>query len=344
MSTDRAKGSLSQRWSASVDDYAIAGSWAKEKGALVVCDVAGSVYAFDGKSGDRLWTHQSAHEGGLLMMAMHPSGKVFATSGQDGRVLLWRVSDGKVEHVIEVGQGWVESLAWSPRGQRLAVACGRQVHVYKPDGEEVWHTDDHPSTVSTIGWSGGRELATACYGRVAFFDAMTGELRQKLEWKGSLVSMVLSPDGDVVACGSQDNTVHFWRRSTEEDSMMAGYSGKPSALSFDASGTLLATGGGRSVTVWSFKDGGPEGTSPGVLDLHTDAVKKLVFAPRRLRLASGSRDGSVVVWSLASDGAGDAEGIALLPGAVAELCWQRDGRALAGLDAQGGVTVWDVAA
>ena len=64
---------------------------------------------------------------------------------------------------------------------------------------------------------------TTCYGCVTFFDIPSGEVLQKFEWKGSLISLELSPDGDVVACGSQDNSIHFWRRSTGEDSMMSGY-------------------------------------------------------------------------------------------------------------------------
>ena len=51
--------------------------------------------------------------------------------------------------------------------------------------------------------------------------------------------MVLSPNSDIVVCGSQDNTIHFWRRSTEQDSMMSGYPLKPSALSFDETRKLL---------------------------------------------------------------------------------------------------------
>ena len=183
----------------------------------------------------------------------------------------------------------------------------------------------HPSTVSAIAWCSAEELATACYGRVTFFDASTGELRQKLEWKGSLVSMVLSPDGDIVACGSQDNSVHFWRRSTEQDSMMSGYPAKPSALAFDDTGTLLATGGGEAVTVWSFQGSGPEGTRPGVLELHAQPVTTLAFARRAMRLASGGRDGAVVVWSLQRDGEGRPIGNAVVTGVVAELYWRPDG-------------------
>ena len=336
------KGVLRRGWSAAVGDYAIAGGWSLRGEALMVGDAAGGVYAFDGKSGAAVWEQRGVHEGGVLAVAIHPSGTAFATAGQDSRVLIWSAAEGQVSRAIDVGSGWVENVAWSPDGQWLAASCSRQVRAYGADGAEVWRSDDHPSTVSAIAWSSVGELATACYGRVTFFAAPTGELRQKLEWQGSLVSMVLSPDGDIVACGSQDNSVHFWRRSTEEDSMMSGYPAKPSALAFDDTGTLLATGGGEAVTVWSFEGSGPEGTRPGVLELHVQPVTTLAFARRAMRLASGARDGAVVVWSLQKDGEGDPIGDAVVAGAVAGLYWRPDGRALAALDARGGVTVWRI--
>ena len=340
LNDDSPTGVLRRGWSAAVGDYAIAGGWTPRGETLVVGDAAGGVYAFDGKSGASAWARQGAHDGGVLALAVHPSGIAVATAGQDGRVLIWSIAEGQVAQAIGVGSDWVENVAWLPDGQRLAASCSRQVRVYDIDGAEAWRSDDHPSTVSALAWSGAGELATACYGQVTFFDASTGELRQKLEWKGSLVSMVLSPDGDIVACGSQDNSVHFWRRSTEKDSMMSGYPGKPSALAFDDTGTLLATGGGDRVTVWSFQGDGPEGTYPGVLDYHVKPVTALAFARRGMRLASAARDGAVVVWLLQRDGTGRAVGAAVLADIGAELYWRPDGRALAALDAQGGVTVW----
>ena len=342
LNVDSPRGALRRGWSAAVGDYAIAGGWSLRGEALMVGDAAGGVYAFDGKSGATVWERRGVHEGGVLAVAIHPSGTAFATAGQDSRVLIWSAAEGQVSRAIDVGSGWVENVAWSPDGQWLAASCSRQVRAYGADGAEVWRSDDHPSTVSAIAWSSVGELATACYGRVTFFDAPTGELRQKLEWQGSLVSMALSPDRDIVACGSQDNSVHFWRRSTQEDSMMSGYPAKPSALAFDDTGTLLATGGGEAVTVWSFQRGGPEGTRPGVLEFHVQPVTTLSFAPGAMRLASGGRDGAVVVWSLQRDGEGDPIGAAVVADAVAELYWRPDGRALAALDAQGGATVWRI--
>ncbi len=342
MSGDRPQGVLRRGWAAEVGDYAIAGGWTPRGEALVVGDAAGGVYAFDGTSGATIWTQREVHDGGVLAVAMHPHRPEFATGGQDGRVLVWSATDGQVRVDIDIGNGWVEHVAWSPDGTWLAASCSRKVYMHGADGEKVWRSDDHPSTVSAIAWSGAGELATACYGRVTFFDASTGERRQQLEWMGSLVSLVLSPDGDIVACGSQDNSVHFWRRSTEQDSMMSGYPAKPSALAFDDTGTLLATGGGEDVTVWSFQGSGPEGTRPGVLDLHVQPVTTLAFASGVTRLASGARDGSVAVWSLEKDAKGRPIGAAVVAGAVADLYWRPDGRALAALDAQGGATAWRV--
>ncbi|MEN0061188.1 MAG: hypothetical protein AAGA48_03505 [Myxococcota bacterium] len=340
LTADRPMGVLRTGWSAEVGDYAIAGGWARAGRVLVVADAAGGIYGFDSKAGATLW--QGTHDEGVMAMAIHPDGETFATAGQDGRVLIWSASEGQVTKVVELGNGWVEHVAWSPDGRWLAAAISRRVHVFDAEGEEAWRSEAHPSTVSAIAWSGSQELATACYGRVAFFEASSGELGQKLEWKGSLVSMVLSPDGDIVACGSQDNTVHFWRRSTEQDSMMSGYPGKPSALAFDESGTLLATGGGETVLVWSFEGDGPEGTRPGVLKVHVQSITTLAFAHAGMRLASGARDGAVVVWGLQSDGDGAAAGAALVGEVVAGLSWRPDGRSLAAFDAKGVVTVWRV--
>ncbi|MCY4625183.1 MAG: PQQ-binding-like beta-propeller repeat protein [Chloroflexi bacterium] len=335
-------GVLGRGWSAMVGDYAMAGGWSRGGEALVVGDAEGGVYAFDGESGETAWERRGVHDGGVLSVAVHPDGSVFATAGQDGRVLIWDAAEGQVTRAIEVGSGWVENVAWSKDGQRLAASSSRRVHAYDKDGEEVWQSDSHPSTVSAIAWSRRGELATACYSRVTFLGAATGKARQTLEWQGSLVSMVLSPDGDIVACGSQDNSVHFWRRSTGQDSEMWGYPAKPSALAFDDSGTVLATGGGEAVTVWSFRKKGPEGTRPGVLEFHEQPVSTLAFAPGAMRLASGGRDGAVVVWMLKVNGRGRPVGAEDLGAPVAQLYWRPDGRALAALDARGGVTVWSI--
>ena len=77
-------GVLSRDWFATVGDYAIAGGWSLGGQALVAGDTEGGVYAFDGESGATAWERPGVHDGGVMAMAMHPSGSMFATAGQDG--------------------------------------------------------------------------------------------------------------------------------------------------------------------------------------------------------------------------------------------------------------------
>ena len=91
----------------------------------VVGDAAGGVYAFDGKTGATIWTQRGVHEGGVLAVAIHPNRPVFATAGQDGRGLVWSAAEGRVRLAIEVGNGWVENVAWSRRhaARRSGMSC-----------------------------------------------------------------------------------------------------------------------------------------------------------------------------------------------------------------------------
>ena len=132
------------------------------------------------KSGKAVWSSPGIHDGGLLAMDVHPGGELVATAGQDGRVLLWSAKDGRLNEFATLEKSWVENVAWSSNGKWLAASNARRVHVFSIEGEEVWQSEDHPSTVSAIAWSNSEELATACYGRVSFFEAATGALRQKL--------------------------------------------------------------------------------------------------------------------------------------------------------------------
>ena len=342
LTAEHAAGVLHHNWHTMIGDYAIAGGWSTQGETLVVADSAGDMYMFDGLNGKIIWTHQNVHAGGILKLGIHPNGNTFATTGQDGRIVVSCFSRGQALQDINVGNGWVENIVWSHDGHWLAASCGRQASVYDDSGKKAWVSNDHPSTVSAIDWWSSQELVTTCYGRVAFFDIPSGKLNQQLNWKGSLVSMVLSPDSDIVACASQDNSVHFWRRSTAKDSVISGYPGKPSRMVFNNTETLLATTGGKDVTVWNFQGDGPEGTEPNILAFHEKYLTTLAFSHDGKYLASGSRDGVVVVWLVKQDGNSLPVGVSLLKGSVAALYWRQDDRALVALDSSGGVTSWNL--
>lgn len=340
----RSLGVLGPGWRTRVGDYARCLVWDAAGRQLLVGDAAGTLTCLDAATGAVRWETR-AHDGGVLALAAHPSRPLLASAGADGRGCLWALDGDGTPAPLRALPGdtaWVEHLAWSPGGNSLASASGRVLRLWHADGTPLAQCDAHVSAVSGLAWCGEAEIASACYGRVTFWQTSTGRPRETLDWKGSLISLVVSPDGAIVACGSQDRSVHFWRRYSGEDSMMSGYPAKPAVLAFDHRSRLLATSGADHVTVWSFAGAGPEGTRPGLLDAHEGQVSALAFAASRPRLAAADRAGLVLLWDIDDRGEGRAVGAAPATAAVEALAWHPDDRTLAAADAAGAVSLWRV--
>jgi len=240
------------------------------------------------------------------------------------------------------GTAWVEHVAWAPAGGRIATTSGKKVRVWTGEGDPIVETEPFASTVTGLAWrADGSGLAATCYGGVHILPFVVGAKVRHLPWKGSLISLAWSPDAKVVACGSQDSSVHFWRLSSGQDSEMSGYSFKPKSLAWDSESRLLATSGDAAITVWDFRGKGPEGTRPLHLQAHQGVCTRLAFSPRKCVLASGSQDTSVLLWE--PRGGDSPLRFAFLEDEVTALCWHPDHHTLVGADASGTVCGWEIA-
>jgi WD40 repeat protein len=300
----------------------------------------GDVLGLDLTSG-REALRTRAHDGGVLGASLSPDGKLIATCGQDANAKLWRVSGELLRELPGGTSAWVEHVAWAPAGGRLATAAGRKVRVWTTDGDPVVETEPLASTVTALAWrADGSGLAATCYGGVHILPFVPGAKVRHLSWKGSLISLAWSPSAKVIACGSQDCSVHFWRLSSGQDSQMSGYPFKPKALAWDSESKLLATAGDATVTVWDFRGKGPEGTRPLQLEAHKAVCTRLAFHPKKGLLASGSQDTGVLLWEPRR---GDKPTrFAFLEDEITALAWLPTGQGLLGADASGNVSLWSV--
>jgi len=331
-------GALALLWQAKAGDWATDLAWSASSARLFVSDASGALAAFDAQSGAEAWRVE-AHPGGVLAIAGHPNARGLLSTGQDGAARLWEETSGALRREHALGASWGEHAAWSPDGARYAIAAGKRARVYREDGSEAFSCDDHASTVSGLAFC-REQLGTSCYGAVAFWNAETGALEQRLSYKSSLLGLVISSDAKIAACATQESSVHFWRRTSGRDAEMSGYEVKPTALAFDARSRWLATGGGKQICVWDFSGRGPEGSRPLLLDLHQLPVSALRFANRKGLLASGGRDGGVGVWSIGQTGKARTAGAAVLSGAIERVAFSPDDRLLAAIDGDGNVAVW----
>jgi WD40 repeat protein len=276
-----------------MDDYASAIGAAVDASVLVCGDGSGAVVVVDTRTGEG--TPTSGHDATVVAVDVSRCGERWASVAIDGSVRIG-ARDG-TSSLVRSASGEGCAASWSPSGERLAIGVGRVVEVYGRSGERIGASETFPSTVADVCWSPrGEALAVACYGGVHLVDRDGQRVLRQLPWKGSLLSLAWSPEGDVVAASSQDGTVQFWRLATGQDSEMRGFPFKPKHLGWSHDGRWLATSGAASATVWSFADGGPEGTSPVVLDGHRGLLSSLAFEPSGPRLATASEDTSVLLW------------------------------------------------
>jgi WD40 repeat protein len=279
--------------------------------------------------------------GSVSAVAFNPSGEQLAIACHDGTTRLCVRAEGAwaLGPVLPVGERvWVEHLAWSSTGI-LATAAGKKVRLWTATGAPVLETEPHESTVTGVAFSrDGRSLFTTSYGGVRVWPLEAHVESRHFPWKGSLISLAVSPDDAVIACGSQDCSVHFWRVETGSDSEMTGYPAKPTALAWSADSALLATGGSDVICVWGFENGGPEGKKPLLLKGHERLVTQLAFGPKERLLASAGDDRDVLLWSL-SEGLKPV-GLCPMGASVTELAFSPDGVFLAAADHSGQVKVW----
>lgn len=329
-------------WKATVEDYPRALAWSPTGDRLAVGLASGTITLLHGAEG-HVVRQIPAHRGGVVSLGYDEETGVLASGGEDGAVRLWRSGGEEPIEVLPPGPTWAGPLAFSPSGARLAASAGREVTVATVAGAATARGMFPDSTVAALGWTpDGSTLAVAGYGGVHLLDPATGKSRQTLRWKGSMLSLAVSPDGRVVACGCQDNSLHFWRLPEGKDSQMWGYPLKPVAISWSHDGQLLASSGGSVVTVWPFDGPGPEGRKPIELDGHDDALTAVTFAPVVSVLATGCKRGRVCLWTPAE--LQRPVRVMTMEDRIESLVWglapRQQQMLLAGADASGGITVW----
>lgn len=345
MSAPARKAELRERWRIELDVFPTCavlerrGTWlalASGEGELALIDVQ------RGLVGER----GVGHEQGCFALAWSPSGGRLLSGGADGHARLFELDAdaGRLRPLAGLpgGRGWVEHVAWSPCGTALAFASGRTLRLATAEGAAVDETPPAASTIAGLCWSPhGGLIAASGYGGVAIWSASRAFAEgptQQLCWAGSLLEPAWSPNARVIACASQEATIQFWRLPSGEDSRMAGFGAKPRPLAWSPDSLFLACGGEPSIAVWSFVGEGPEGKRPLVLDCHRGPVAALAYASGGRLLASGARDGGVVVWK-PRDHARPFR-YAFMDEAPTQLVWTPSGE-LIGCDEAGGLVCWE---
>jgi WD40 repeat protein len=253
------------------------------------------------------------HTGEVVAIAYSRNGRWIATGSTDGTARTWDAADGRLVLTLEAGPQPVDAVAFSPDGDMLATtSADGSVRIWNitPGGSRDWLTiAAHPGGVQTL-WYADEDTRLASTG---FTDG-----RQKL-WDprtGALVGTSTAPVAGLSSVTTL-NRSFTTAGATSPDGATVAATTEGAATLYDASG--------RPLVQLAPTHGG---------------VQAVAFDPLGRRVAVGNRDGTVVIYDVAThrpeasahDGQGVVEAVAFGP----------DGSTLAtgGLDTT--AKLWDV--
>jgi WD40 repeat protein len=268
--------------------------------------------------------HVPVHGGGILCVAC--DGERVVMGGDDGTLVALDAKGEVATLATDAKRRWIDNVALHPDGT-VAWSAGTTAFVRAAKGEEK--SFEVPSTVGGLAFSPkGMRLAIAHYNGVTlWFPNMAGSA-QFLEWAGSHLGVVFSPDNKFLVTAMHEPALHGWRLADNRHMRMTGYPGRVRSLSWSAGGKSLATSGADTIIMWPFasKDG-PMGKEPAMLAPLQARVTQVACHPRQDIFAAGYSDGTILMVRM-NDG---AEILVRRNGAepVSALAWNAKGTMLA---------------
>jgi WD40 repeat protein len=306
----------------------------------------------------RLWNMTSRR---LLGTLRHP-GVVTSLAWASGRELISGCADGTVRlwalpPPVLAAAGGVNSVAFSPGGGQLAVG-GQDLEIWNPRTRTQEAAATVPGTfVNAVAYArptgllatgygnGGVQLWRSAGGKVAAAGpVLPGPATGTVEY------VAFSPDGQLLASGSDDGMVRLWNvRDPARPVLLAQLHDSADmvfCVVFSPDGATLAAASSDNVTrLWNIAAPARPVRLGPVLRGATSYDMSVAFSPDGKTLAIGSADKTVRLWDVANPARPQSLGRPLTgPGGyVYALAFSPDGRTLAAGVTDDTVWLWRVA-
>jgi WD40 repeat protein len=266
----------------------------------------------------------------VTALAWRPDGKLLL-AGDNRELSFWGMSDPNHPKPLAKVPGFgaaVSGIAWAADNFTFVVGNAYNAYVMEmlPEGiirvTAKIRLDARPDAPSLVLSRDGRTLVThSGESTVQLWDTADHEHPRPLgnplpDSNSPITAIALSSDGQVLATGSEDTTVTFWNIQLRDHPRDLGQSGNiglwdaETAMVFDRDDhTLLCASRDGTIQQLQMPTGGPLAQQTAVfprpasipLTGHHAPITSISLNPKGGLLASGSIDGTVLLWDLTDD-------------------------------------------
>ncbi len=151
--------------------------------------------------------------------------------------------------------------------------------------------------------------------------------------------LAISPDGQILASGSYDDTIKLWQLSTgEEIATLVGHSDDVESVAFHPDGEILASGSyDRTIKLWQLSTGKNIRTLSG----NSEDIESVAFSPNGQILASGGDDNTIKLWQLTTGN--ELHSLRGHSETVWSVAFSADGQMLASGSSDNTIKLWHLA-
>jgi WD40 repeat protein len=315
----------------------------------------------------RLWDVQTGeclqilegHTGWVWSVTFSPDSRTIASGSHDNTIKLWDSQTGTCLQTFRGHQGWIWSVAFSSDGQRLAsssddhtirlwdCATGQCLNILEGHRNRVWSIAFSPD--GNLLASGSEDQSIRLWETYVSDRAFTnpassssgtlaGRCRKRFVGATNLVwSVAFSPDGQILASGSEDQAIRLWHLETGDCvRILRGHSRRVWSVAYSTDFLLASSSDDHTVKIWEPNSG----TCLHTLEGHSNWVNSVTFSPNGQLLASGGGDSTVRIWDVDT-----GECLQILQGHtrwIWSVAFSSDGRWLVSASGDGTIKLWAI--
>jgi WD40 repeat protein/Flp pilus assembly protein TadD len=268
----------------------------------------------------RLLRTLRGHTGSINSLAISPNGQGLVSGSSDQTVRMWEMSTGEELRSIRGYATDVSSVAISPDGQTLItgsdvikiynLATGRLLDTIEnrkqafciaisPDGQ-ILVSGNNDGTINVWGF---KALGYAFERLTTGILHLTKGLQAFRGHRGSVLSVAISPDGQILVSGSNDTTINVWKLTTAKAvSTLKGHEDSVNCVAISPDGQTIVSGSNdKTIRIWQVPINQEPGTSwKQAILTHKSSVTSVAISPDGQKIVCGCQDNTIRVWELAT--------------------------------------------